>query len=93
MGWDHLDCQLWDHRRVASVVSSFVRLVAVTVRVTEAAGMAFQEVSVNEIREVLRVWLVIAGAGLPHDRRALRRGPQNGVPLRGVNRPGNVGGS
>jgi hypothetical protein len=60
-----LDCQLWDHRRVASVVPSFVRSIAVTVQVTEAAGMAFREVSVNEIREVLRVWLGVAGLPAP----------------------------
>ena len=34
-GWDHLDCQLWDHRRVASVVLSFARSIVVTFRVTK----------------------------------------------------------
>src|ERR1700756_3012788 len=37
-------------------------------QVTEAAGMAFREVSVNEIREVLRVWLGVAGLPAPGDR-------------------------
>ncbi|BBZ09369.1 hypothetical protein MDOR_35380 [Mycolicibacterium doricum] len=48
--------------------------------------MVFREVSVNEIREVLRVWLgwrSYRRSRVPHDRRALRRGPQNGAPLRG----------
>jgi hypothetical protein len=44
-------------------------LIAVTVQVTEAAGMAFREVSVNEIREVLRVWLGVAGLPAPGYRR------------------------
>lgn len=43
--------------------------------------MAFREVSMNKIREVLRVWLGVAG--VPHDRRALRYGPQDGAALRG----------
>ncbi|GLP83012.1 hypothetical protein TUM20984_44320 [Mycobacterium antarcticum] len=34
-----------------------------------AAGMAFREVSVNEIREVLRVWLGVAGLPAPGYRR------------------------
>ncbi len=40
--------------------------------------MVSREVSVNEIREVLRVWLGwrVTGTGVPQDRRALRRGPQ-----------------
>ena len=46
------------------MVSSFVRSIAVTVQVTEVAGMAFREVSVNEIREVLRVWLGVAHSAL-----------------------------
>ena len=68
---------------VASVVSSFVRSIAVTVQVTEATGMAFREVSVNEIREVLRVWLGVAGLPAPGyrtiashcgvDRKTVRR--------------------
>lgn len=48
--------------------------------------MAFREVSMNKIREVLRVWLGVAGfagPGVPHDRRALRYGPQDGAALRG----------
>ena len=48
--------------------------------------MAFREVSVNEIREVLRVWLGVAGLPAPGYRTiasALRRGPQIGAPLRG----------
>ena len=62
---------------------SFVRSIAVTVQVTEAAGMAFREVSVNEIREVLRVWLGVAGLPAPGyrtiaahcgvDRKTVRR--------------------
>ena len=40
-----------------------------TVQVTEATGMAFREVSVNEIREVLRVWLGVAGLPAPGYRR------------------------
>ena len=34
-------------------------------QVTEACGLAFREVSVNEIREVLRVWLGVAGRPAP----------------------------
>jgi hypothetical protein len=52
------------------VVLSFARSIAVMVRVTEAAGMAFREVSVNEIREVRRLWLGVAGLpGEPDVRR------------------------
>jgi transposase len=51
------------------MVSSFVRSIGVTVQVTEAAGMAFREVSVNEIREVLRVWQGVAGLPAPGYRR------------------------
>jgi hypothetical protein len=51
------------------VVFSFARSIAVTAQVTEAAGMAFREVSVNEIREVLRVWLGVAGLPAPGYRR------------------------
>ena len=51
--------------RVASVVFPFVRSITVTAQVTEAAGMAFREVSVNEIREVLRLWLGVAGLPAP----------------------------
>lgn len=36
-----------------SVVFSFVRSIAVTVPVMEVGDIAFREVSVNEIREVL----------------------------------------
>jgi transposase len=60
-----------------------VRSIAVTVQVTEAAGMAFREVSVNEIREVLRVWLEVSGLPAPGyrtiaahcgvDRKTVRR--------------------
>ncbi|WP_371871031.1 hypothetical protein [Mycolicibacterium agri] len=54
-----------------------------TAQVTEVAGMAFREVSVNEIREVLRVWLGVAGLPAPGyrtiaaycglDRKTVRR--------------------
>ena len=64
-------------------VPLFVRSIAVTALVTEAAGMAFREVSVNEIREVLRVWLGVAGLPRPGyrtiaahcgvDRKTVRR--------------------
>ena len=44
--------------------------------------MAFREVSVIEVREVLRAWL--DGAGYPARRREQGgRGPQDGPPLRG----------
>ena len=46
-------------------VSSFACSIAVIAQITEAAGMAFREVSVNEIREVLRVWLGVAGRPAP----------------------------
>jgi hypothetical protein len=65
------------------VVSSFARSIAVMAQVTEAAGMAFREVSVNEIREVLRLWLGVAGLPAPGyrtiaahcglDRKTVRR--------------------
>jgi hypothetical protein len=65
------------------VVSSFARSIAVMAQVTEAVGMAFREVSVNEIREVLRVWLGVAGRPAPGyrtiaahcglDRKTVRR--------------------
>ncbi len=47
--------------------------------------MAFREVSMNKIREVLRVWLGWPGCRPrgAHDRRALRYGPQDGAALRG----------
>ncbi len=44
------------------------------------AAMAFREVRVFEVREVLRLWL--AGRGVPGDRAAERCGPQDGAPLR-----------
>ena len=43
--------------------------------------MAFREVRVFEVREVLRLWL--AGRGYPGDGAAVRGGPQDGPPLRG----------
>jgi hypothetical protein len=65
------------------VVFSFVRSIAVTGRVTEAGGMAFREVSVSEIREVLRLWLGVPGLPAPGlrtiaghcgvDRKTVRR--------------------
>jgi hypothetical protein len=64
------------------VVSSFARSIAVMAQVTEA-GMAFREVSVNEIREVLQLWLGVAGLPAPGyrtivahcglDRKTVRR--------------------
>ena len=42
--------------------------------------MVFREVSVIEIREVLRSWL--AGAWAAHDRRAGGSGPQDRAPVR-----------
>jgi len=65
------------------VVFSFARSIAVMAQVTEAMDMAFREVSVNEIREVLRVWLGAAGRPAPGyrtiaahcglDRKTVRR--------------------
>jgi hypothetical protein len=59
-GWDHLVCQLMDHPAVISrFISDWER----------RQGMAFREVLVTQVREVLRAWL--AGAGKrPAARRA-----------------------
>jgi len=51
-GWDHLVCQLMDHP------AGIFRFVPFWKR---RQGMAFREVLVTEVKEVLRAWL--AGAG------------------------------
>ena len=60
--------QVGRHRRSIPLSCAHRRLfvlIAVTAQVTEATGMAFREVSVNEITEVLRVWLGVAGLPAP----------------------------
>ncbi len=64
-----LICQITGPRRAASVVFRLFTIVVTAQSHGEAAGMAFREVSMGGIREVLRVWLVPAGV-------AVRYGPQ-----------------
>jgi hypothetical protein len=57
--WDHLDCQSWDHpARLAggSGFSSLTRRV-MSVDARRSSRVGFREVSVVEVREVLRAWL------------------------------------
>ena len=60
--WDHLGCQLWDHRRVVRRFGAGLLLAITPCRVAWRSLVAFREVRVNEVREVLRCWL--AGDGL-----------------------------
>lgn len=67
--WDHPGCQLWDHRRVVRRSGRGLPLAITSWLVmTWRSLVAFREVRVNEVREVLRCWL--AGGGL---RRAAER--------------------
>lgn len=61
--WDHLGCQLWDHRRVVRRIGRGLPL-AITSSLLMAwrSRVAYREVRVNEINEVLRCWA--DGAGL-----------------------------
>src|SRR6266567_2396390 len=88
--WDHLELsfarsmgppvrQLWDHRKpISSGVPLPGSLAARPISGSGKAAMAFREVQVHEIREVLRLWLRGEGirsagrlAGL--DRKTVRR--------------------
>ena len=60
--WDHPGCQLWDHRRVVRRIGRGLPLAITSLVSTWRSRVAFREVRVNEIREVLRCWL--AGDGL-----------------------------
>jgi hypothetical protein len=51
-GWDHLVCQLMDH---PAVLFRFI------LDLERRRGMAFREVLVTQVKEVLRAWL--GGAG------------------------------
>jgi hypothetical protein len=59
LSWDHQGCQLGDHRRVVRRCGSWA---AATVRVIWRNGVAYREVHVIEVQEVLRAWL--GGEGL-----------------------------
>lgn len=54
--WDHLGCQLWDHRRVASGGRGGLSAMCPG-RSIWRSQVVFREVRVNEVREVLRHWL------------------------------------
>ncbi|MDT7597550.1 MAG: hypothetical protein QOJ06_3096 [Pseudonocardiales bacterium] len=60
--WDHLGCQLWDHRRVVRRFGRGLPLAIASSLMTWRSRVAFREVRVNEVQEVLRCWL--AGEGL-----------------------------
>jgi transposase len=61
--WDHPGCQSWDHRRVVRWIGRGLSLAITSWLVlTWRSRVAFREVRVNEIREVLRCWL--GGDGL-----------------------------
>lgn len=60
--WDHLGCQLWDHRRVVRRMGRGLLLAITSLMSTWRSLVAFREVRMNEVQEVLRCWL--AGEGL-----------------------------
>ena len=68
-GWDRPGCQLMDHPCQDRTVWTVLR---------EMAGMAFREVLVTEVKEVLRAWL----AGLGKRPAAARGGErEDGGPV------------
>ena len=58
----HLVCQLWDHLRVVRRLGCGLPLAITSSLMAWRSRVAFREVRVNEVREVLRCWL--AGDGL-----------------------------
>ena len=79
MAWDHLVRQLWDHLGLgkARACRCPVHTRCQTVRrIWEGSGVAFREVGVHEIREVLR--LKFEGR-LSHERIAAATGLSKGA--------------
>ena len=76
--WDHLGCQSWDHPARLAGGSSVRSLIAASCCRRGGRAVGFREVSVVEVREVLRAWL--EGSGLRKvaeragvDRKTARR--------------------
>ncbi len=93
--WDHLVRQSWDRLRVVRWVGRVLQLLIFPGRSIGGIGVAFREVRVVEVREVLRCWL--AGEGLRTaaeragvDRKTARRYVDAAVAL-GLVRDGGEG--
>src|SRR5664279_1648287 len=71
--WDHLFRQLWDHRRVVRRFGGGLLLVITSCRVTWRSLVAFREVRVIEIREVLRCWMADGGLRRAAERAGVDR--------------------
>ena len=81
-GWDHLVASDGTTRRVVPGVLDRFRTPMPSGRSDLGVrGMAFREVAVTEIREVLRAWLV--GYGAAEGGGAGRGGPQDRPPVCG----------
>ncbi len=61
--WDHPGCQSWDHRRVVRRFGRGLPLAITSSLMAWRSRVAFREVRVHEVREVLRHWLA-DGVGL-----------------------------
>jgi hypothetical protein len=70
--WDHRGCQSWDHRRVVRRGSGCQPL-AITSRRSWRDRVAFREVRVIEVREVLRAWLSGEGLRVAAERAGVDR--------------------
>jgi hypothetical protein len=71
--WDHLFRQLWDYRRVVRRVGYGLPVAITSCRVAWKSLVAFREVRVVEIREVLRSWLGGDGLRIAAERAGMDR--------------------